>query len=73
MKNKNFNGAFYGRQTPTKYEIKKEEARQKAIDWQIEFSQNDHYMSEYAYYNNYFYKLAKRYGLIKEFKENGII
>ena len=70
---KNVNGAFYGRQTPTKYHIKKEEVRQEAIDWQIEFSQNDHYMSEYAYYNDYFYKLAKRYGLIKEFKENGII
>ena len=56
-----------------KYQNQKEEARQKAIDWQIEFSQNDHFMSEYAYYNNYFYKLAKRYGLIKEFKENGII
>ena len=56
-----------------KYQNQKEEARQKAIDWQIEFSQNDHFMSEYAYYNDYFYKLAKRYGLIKEFKEDGII
>lgn len=28
---------------------------------------------EVATWYNYFYKLAKRYGLIKEFKENGII
>lgn len=57
----------------TTYKQQKEKARQLAIDWQIEFSQNDHFMSEWAYYNNYFYKLAKRYGLIKEFRENGII
>ena len=73
-KNKNFGGGcFYGRQTPNKYEIAKENARQKAIDWQLEFIEKDHYMSEYAYWNNYFTKLAKRYGLIKEFRENGII
>lgn len=73
-KNKNFGGGcFYGRQTPTKYEIGKAKAIDMAIEWQLEFSENDHYMSEYAYWNNYFYKLAKRYGLIKEFRENGII
>lgn len=57
----------------TTYTQQKEKVRQLAINWQIEFSQNDHFMSEWAYYNNYFYKLAKRYGLIKEFRENGII
>lgn len=30
-------------------------------------------MSEMAEFYEYFSKLAKRYGLIKEFKENGII
>jgi hypothetical protein len=29
--------------------------------------------SEYFYITSYFYRLGKRYGLIKEFKENGII
>lgn len=55
-----------------KYQEQKEKARQKAIEWQIEFSQDSHFMSEYAYYGEYFSKLAKRYGLIKEFKENGV-
>jgi hypothetical protein len=55
------------------YQIKKEEARQMAIDWQLEFYKDDHYMSECAYWGNYFLKLAKRYGLVKEFRENAII
>jgi hypothetical protein len=57
----------------TKYKQQKEKARQLAIDWQIEFSENDHYMSEYAYWGEKFEKLGKRYGLLKEFRENGII
>ena len=72
-KNKSLNSCFYGRQTPTQYEIQKEKARNEAIDWQYSVSEKNYYMSEMAYYYEYFYKLAKRYGLIKEFKENGII
>lgn len=56
-----------------KYQQQKEKARARAIDWQIEFSEIDHYMSEYAYWGEFFTKLGKRYGLTKEFKENGII
>lgn len=63
---------FFGYEK-TKYKKQKEKARQLAIDWQIEFSENDHYMSEYAYWNNKFTKLGKKYGLLKEFRENGII
>lgn len=48
-------------------------ARQKAIDWQNEFSENNYSYGELNYYQNYFEKLAKRYGLVEEFKENGII
>lgn len=44
-----------------------------AIDWQYEFAQNSHFWSEYAYWTEYFTKQAKRYGLLKEFRENGII
>lgn len=73
MKNKNFNGLFYGRQTPTDYEIKKAEARQLAIDFQNEFYKKKFYYSELAESTENFYKLGKRYGLVKEFKENGII
>ena len=55
------------------YKELKEEAREKAIDWQLEFSQNNHYMSEYVYWEEKFTKLGKRYGLLKEFRENAII
>ena len=54
------------------YQKKKNEARNKAIDWQL-------YESDYPYsygglliLQEYFFKLGKRYGLLKEFRENGI-
>jgi hypothetical protein len=56
------------------YERGKERAREKAIDYQHKImTADDLYYSEIAYYCDKFYKLAKRYGLIKEFRENGII
>ena len=55
------------------YEIAKENARQKAIDWQLDFCNNNYSYSELAEWADYFRKLGKRYGLLKEFKENGII
>lgn len=54
------------------YQEKKEAARQIAIDWQIEASEKDYYMSEYAEFGEYFHKLGKRYGLLREFRENCI-
>lgn len=53
------------------YAQRKENARQLAIEWQG----ND---TAYSYegigiVSDYFYKLGKRYGLLREFKENGII
>ena len=56
-----------------KYQQAKERARQKAVDFQLTFSDNMYYLSDLAYFSAYFEKLGKRYGLIKEFKENGII
>ena len=56
-----------------KYQQAKERARQKAIDWQLTFSDNVYYWSDLADFAVYFEKLGKHYGLIKEFKENGII
>ena len=55
------------------YAQRKAEARQVAIDWQ-----NDYYNHNYSYgelcdFSNNFERLAKRYGLIKEFIANGII
>ena len=55
------------------YAERKAKARDEAIEWQNEFSEKDHYMSEYVFWGNYFEKLGKRYGLLREFRENGII
>ena len=55
------------------YQEKKEEARDKAIAWQLEASEKCLSYAELAEVGEHFAKLAKRYGLIKEFKENGII
>lgn len=55
------------------YYIGKEQARQKAIEWQIEASDKALSYSELAYWTNLFYKLATRFGLVREFRENGII
>ena len=52
----------------SKYQIRKAAARDRAIAWQEEF--NDNCLS---YWNSYFTRLAKRYGLTNEFRENGII
>ena len=58
--------------TKTTYEKKKEMARQKAIDWQDDFRNHNYSYEEIAEFGYYFEKLGKRYGLLKEFRENGI-
>ena len=55
------------------YQRAKERARDKAIEWQLDFNNQNYSYGELVYYGNYFERLAKRYGLVKEFKENGII
>lgn len=50
----------------------KEKARQEAIDWQLDFDNHNYSWGELAEYQNRFEKIGKRYGLLKEFKENGI-
>ena len=55
-------------------EIKtKEEARQQAIDFQKWVSNQSLCYSEIAEYQGYFEKLAKKFNLIREFRENCII
>lgn len=58
-----------------KREIKtKEEAREYAIEWQSWVSKKKSiYYSELAEWNDIFWKLGKKFHLIREFKENGII
>lgn len=55
------------------YQIKKEKVRQEAINWQLDFENHNYSYGELSYYGEYFTKLAKRFGLVKEFRENGII
>ena len=57
----------------TKYQQQKAQAEQKAKEYQYNFNDNMYTWQDLAEYSAYFSKLAKRYGLIKEFRENGII
>lgn len=55
------------------YQQRKEQARNEAIEWQHEASEKCLSYGELYEAATYFEKLAKRYGLTEEFKENGII
>ena len=56
-----------------KYQIGKANAQQEAIDWQNHFGDSDHDWLELAEASARFERVGKRYGLLKEFRENGII
>lgn len=55
------------------YQKAKEGARNKAVEWQSSFCDHNYSYGELVYYDDYFRRLARRYGLVKEFRENGII
>ena len=57
----------------SKYEQKKQEVRQEAIDYQNDFANNNYSYGEIADRQSYFEKKGRRYGLLREFHENGII
>lgn len=56
------------------YKELKEETRENAINWQINIVEEIETptLDEFADKQCYFEKLAKRYGLLREFRENGI-
>lgn len=55
------------------YAERKAEVRELAIEWQTDyFPNNSLSWGEVAFWNDYFEKLGRRYGLLTEFKENGI-
>ncbi len=54
------------------YSEKKERTRQLAKDWQVEDSDYPYSYEGFIMVQNVFYKLGKRYGLLTEFRENGI-
>ena len=56
-----------------KYQKEKEKTRNEAIDWQADFVNHNYSYGELSYSLDYFEKKARRYGLVKEFRENGII
>ncbi len=55
------------------YAERKADVRETAIDWQADFCNHNYSYGEIAYFEDYFTRLGKRYGLLREFRENGII
>lgn len=52
----------------------KARARCEAIEWSFTFSEGKvYYWSELSEWCEYFTALGKRFGLLREFRENGII
>jgi hypothetical protein len=56
-----------------KYQENKEKARQEAIEWQRDFEKQNYSWGDLAIWGDYFYNKGKRYGLLKEFRENAIL
>ena len=57
----------------TYYEIKKAQIRSEAIQWQYDFQNRPQSWFQVSESTAYFQKFGKQYGLLKEFRENGII
>lgn len=55
------------------YRERKEATREQAIDFQNNFSDKSCSWEDLIALSYYFEKMGKRYGLLKEFRENGII
>ena len=56
-----------------RYQKEKEKTRNEAVERQADFASHDYSYGELACFSGYFEAKARRYGLVKEFKENGII
>ncbi len=50
----------------------KEKIRHQAIEWQHDFEEQDYCWGDLIIYQQYFEEQGKKYGLLKEFRENGI-
>ena len=55
------------------YKEKKSEAINEAIEWQYAFCDRDISWEELSEETSHFAKIAKRFGLIRMFKQEGII
>ena len=58
---------------PNKYQRGKARARDAAIIWQLDAERVGVTWGDLAAMSAYFEKLARRFGLVREFKENAII
>lgn len=56
-----------------RYQEGKAKARDEAIQWSCDFGEHNYSYSELADFTDRFTKLGKRYGLLREFRENGVI
>ena len=56
----------------SRYAERKQKAREEAIGWQINDRELDMSWTDLVFWSNYFNNLGRRYGLLKEFRENGI-
>ena len=54
------------------YQERKAAARETAVQWQQQDSDYPYSYEGLLILQEYFYKLGKRYGLLTEFRENGI-
>ena len=54
------------------YQQKKEQVRNEAIDWQYEVAEMSLSYGELAEAQGHFERLGRRYGLLREFRENAI-
>lgn len=57
----------------SRYQRGKERARERAIAWQYEATDQSLSYGELAEAADRFRRLAERFGLVREFEENGII
>lgn len=59
--------------TISKYNQGKEKWRTAAIEWQADFENHNYSWSELFHFQKMFEYYGKQFGLLKEFRENGII
>lgn len=55
-----------------KYQRAKQRARDKAVEWQMNFCEQNYSYGELVYWQGYFERLGRAYGLLTEYRENGI-
>ena len=54
------------------YRRGQERARSEAVEWSLSYSEHNYSYGELAIWYDYFTRLGKRYGLMREYHENAI-